>query len=116
MISKVVEWFADLFGSIWSAIVSVFKWLVETIYNAFIDFVEAIFARMVDLFIFVLSYFPDFDLSEYANGFDALVSYYSGFDELLPLTELFVCASLYLTFCGVYAIVRLIIKLIPTIG
>ena len=56
MISKVVEWFADLFGSIWSAIVSAFKWLVETIYNAFIDFVEAIFARMVDLFIFVLSF------------------------------------------------------------
>lgn len=116
MISKVVEWFADLFGSIWGAIVSAFKWLVETVYNAFVDLFEAIFARMVDLFIFALSYFPDFDLSSYSNGFDTLVSYYNGFDELLPLSELFLCASIYLTFCGVYALVRVIIKLIPTVG
>lgn len=116
MTSKVVKWFAELFGSLWSAIVSAFKWLVETIYNAFVDLVEAIFARMVDLFISILSYFPDVDLSQYANGLDTIVRYYCGFDELLPLTELFACVTLYLMFTGVYSLVRVIIKLIPTIG
>ena len=116
MISKVVEWFADLFGSMWSAIVSAFKWLVEKLYNAFIDVVESMFARMVDLFIYVLSYFPDWDLSGFAEGLDIVVRYYCGFDEFLPLTEVFVWVTLYLTFSGIYAGVRLVIKLIPTIG
>lgn len=116
MIAKVVKWFGDLFASIWNAIVSAFKWLVEAVYNAFIDFIVAIFSRMVDLFISALTYFPDLDLSEYAKGFNLLVSYYQGFNEILPLTEIFGCVFFYLTFSCVYAGVRIVVKLIPMIG
>lgn len=116
LLSKVTEWFGTLFKTIWEALVSAFEWLVVTIYNVFMTLYYALFECLIDVFIYILSLFPDMDLSRMEWGLRKIIELWRGFDSILPLSEILICVPLYLTFSLVYAVIRNAIKLIPTIG
>lgn len=115
-VSSLLSWFADIFLSIWNACVDLFKWFAVKTYNVILDILEFIFDACVDVFLFLLDLFPDVDLSALDEGLSALFGYWQGFDQFLPLSEIFYCANFLFTYFTIFAIVRLVVKLIPAIG
>lgn len=115
-ITSLLSWFAGLFLKIWNALVELFKWLSVKIYNLILDVFEFMFETFVDAFCFVLDFFPDVDLSGLDEGLSTLLEYWQGFDQLLPLTELFYCINFLFAYFTIFTVIRLVVKLVPTIG
>lgn len=115
-ISSLLSWFADIFLTIWNACVELFKWLCIKAYNVVLDVFEFMFKEFVDTFIYLLDYFPDVDLSGLDEGLSTLLKFWEGFDQILPLSEIFACVGSLFTYFIVFTIIRLVVKLVPTIG
>lgn len=115
-ISSLLSWFADIFLTIWNAGVELFKWLCIKAYNVLLDLFEFMFKEFVDTFIYLLDYFPDVDLSCLDEGLSTLLKFWQGFDQILPLSEVFSCVGFLFTYFIIFTIVRIVVKLVPTIG
>lgn len=115
-ITSLLSWFAGLFLKLWNAFVELFKWLSVKIYNLALDVFEFMFEKFVDAFCVVVDYFPDVDLSGLDEGLTTLLEYWQGFDQLLPLTEIFFCVNFLFMYFTAFTVIRLVVKCIPTIG
>lgn len=115
-VSSLLSWFADIFASIWNACVELFKWLSVKIYNIALEVFEFMFDALVDAFIFLLDFFPDVDLSALDEGLSTLLEFLQGLDQFLPLSEIFCCVNFLFAYFTIFAVVRTVVKLVPTIG
>ncbi|MBQ1278654.1 MAG: hypothetical protein IIW01_08200 [Thermoguttaceae bacterium] len=115
-VSSLLSWFADIFASIWNACVELFKWLGVKIYNIVLEVFEFMFEALVDAFIFLLDFFPDLDLSALDEGLSTLLEFLQGLDQFLPLSEIFYCVNFLFAYFTIFAVVRTVVKLVPTIG
>ncbi|MBQ2788598.1 MAG: hypothetical protein IJE97_03105 [Thermoguttaceae bacterium] len=115
-VSSLLSWFADIFSSLWNACVDLFKWLGVKIYNIVLEVIEFMFEALVDAFIFLLDFFPDLDLSALDDGLSTLLEFLQGLNQFLPLSESFFCVNFLFAYFTIFAVVRTVVKLIPTIG
>ena len=115
-ITSLLSWFASLFLKIWNALVELFKWLGVKCYNLILDVFEFMFEKFVDAFCFILDFFPDVDLTALDEGLTTLLEYWQGFDQILPLTEIFYCMNFLFGYFTIFTLIRLVVKLVPTVG
>lgn len=114
--SKFAEWLGGIFSALWEGVISLFRWFYVLLWNIWLEFAEFIFDALVSLLILILGYFPSLDLSKIDAGLTTIMTYWQGFDDYLPLTEILVCINFVCTFNSILTCVRFAFKLIPRLG
>lgn len=114
--SMFAEWLSAIFSAIWQGVIDLLYWLCVLLWNLWLELAEFVFDCLVSLFIFIIGYFPSLDLSKIEEGLATVMSYWQGFDEYLPLTEILVCINFISTLSMILIVVRLVFKFIPKLG
>lgn len=109
-------WFSGAFEWLFEKLKALFDWALTTIYNIVLEVAEFIFEQLVNLFVYVLSLFPDADFSKFENNINVFLELLASLDKLVPISEAFKCMLFLFAYFTVFTIIRLIIKLIPFIG
>lgn len=109
-------WFSGAFEWLFEKLKALFDWALTTIYNIVLEVAEFIFEQLVNLFVYVLSYFPDVDFSKFESNINAFLTIFASLDKLVPVSEAITCMLFLLAYFSVVTIIRLIIKFIPFIG
>ncbi|MBP3530903.1 MAG: hypothetical protein J6K25_06945 [Thermoguttaceae bacterium] len=115
-LTDLLFWFARTFYKTWNSTVKLVQWLGVKIYNVALEVFEFMFEKFVDAFLFLLDFFPDADLSGLDAGLSTLLEYWQGFDQILPLSEIFYCVNFLVLYFTIFTAIRLVVKLVPTIG
>lgn len=115
-LTDVLFWFARTSYKTWNSTVKLLQWLGVKIYNVALEVFEFMFDALVDAFIFLLDFFPDVDLSALDEGLSKLLEFLQGLDQFLPLSEVFYCVNFLFAYFTIFAVVRTVVKLVPTIG
>lgn len=115
-LTDLLFWFARTTYKIWNSTVEFFQWLGVKIYNVALEVFEFMFAAFLDTFLYLIDLFPNVDLSGLDEGLSTLLEYWQGFDQLLPLTELFYCVNFLFAYFTIFSVIRLVVKLVPTLG
>lgn len=115
-LSACLGWFGQKAYKTWNSSVELLQWLCVKIYNVLLEVSEFMFESFVDTFILLLGFFPDVDLSALDESLTTLLEYWRGFDQFLPFSEIFYCVNFLFAYFIVFTVIRLVVKLVPTIG
>lgn len=115
-LTQLLVWFARTSYKTWDSTVKLVQWLGVKMYNVALEIFEFMFEMFLETFLILLGFFPDVDLSGLDDGLSTMLKYWQGFDRFLPLSEIFYSASFLFGYFTVFTAVRLIVKLVPTIG
>jgi len=118
-------------GGLWSAFIDIVKlvcnwvtdWIIyvaKAIYNFFLDEEKGIVWKTVDTLLewgeWFIEQLPDLSFGEYSSTISTVMELVSKLDKFVPLSEAITLLGIFLAFVAIFLVVKLILKLIPTIG
>ncbi len=109
--------FCDFFLSIIKWFVEIIKWVAETIVNFLYYIFDSFISLLYDIVVWMIDLLPELSLpGEFNSGLRSVIDYGMLFNEIVPVTHMLICLSIYLTAFLIVGIVRLVIRFIPFIA